>query len=331
MGGAKSRGRTNAWVIALAVFFALLAWVLSPKAVRAEARSSDARSSVVDRIAAVVNNEIITEFQLNSALSAAKASKQAQLTRQEALDRLIDEALFNQIMSKAKVEVSDDDVARAIANVLHQNRMSIEQLKSELSSKGVSYDEYKKQIETEIRRIKFTNQVIGPQVKITDQDLRDYYQKHQESFRGGTSAHIAQIVLPLDSVTTEAEAKAAGATAMEIANKARKGASFEALVKQYSKGPYPAQGGDLGMVDVKELQPDLAQLVRSMKVGEVSNPVVIGNSLAIVKLVSLPEIAADDFEKMRDQIYSALYDQKMAETLSNYLQRERSKAFIEIR
>jgi len=326
------RRRISGWVFALALFLALLAWIMSPRPSRAEARSNEARTDVIDRIAAVVNNEVITEYDLTSAVSSlSRAPGKDVKTRQEVLDNLIDAMLFNQIMSKAKVEVTDDDVARAIANVLHQNRMTLDQLRAELASKGISYEQYKKDIENEIRRVKFTNQVIGPQVKISDQDLRDYYQKNQQNFRGGSSAHIAQIVMPFDDIATETDAKAAGGLAMEIVKKARRGASFDSLVKGYSKGPYPVQGGDLGMVEIKELQPEVAEIVRSLKPGEVSNPAIIGNSLVVVKLVSLPEIAPDDFEKMRDRIYEALYEQKIDETLRSYLQRERSKAFIEIR
>ena len=324
--GATTGGRAKLWLVIAAILLVLLAWIISPRPARAE---------VVDRIVAIVNNEVITERDLDQAMAARSTNKGAAktdaATRQESLDRLIDDRLFNQILGKTKVEVSDDDIARAVANILHQNRMSIDQLKSELASKGISYDEYKKQIEQEIRKVKFTNQVIGPQVKITDQDLRDFYQKNQDRFRGSTSAHIAEIVMPLDGITNEAEMKSLGDTAQSIVARARKGTSFDSLAKQYSKGPNAAQGGDLGMMNMKDLQPEIANILRTMKIGDVSNPALVGNSVVIVKLISLPEIAAGDFDKVRDQIYSALYDQKIEETLTSYLQRERQKAFIEIR
>lgn len=320
---APARGRANLWILLAALVLVLLAWLLAPRAARAE---------VVDRIAAVVGNEIITERDLSRvAASGPKATALGQGARQETLDRMIDEKLLGQIIAKSKIEVSDDDMARAIANVLHQNRMSIDQLKNEVAAKGMSYEEYKKQIEREIRRIKFINQVIGPQVKITDADLRDHYQRHQERFRGGTSAHIAEIVLPLEGIQTEDEMRALSDTALAIVAKARKGASFESLAKQYSRGPHAAEGGDLGMMNVKDLSPEVAQVVRTLAVGEVSNPILSGSAVVIVRLVSLPEIAAGDFDRMRDQIYASLYDQRIEETLANFLQKERQKAFVEVR
>lgn len=321
----ESPRRGNLWIIVAAFVLALLAWILAPRAASAE---------VIDRIAAVVNNEIITEVDVDRAVASrgrSAAAKPEGTTRQEVLERMIDEKLLAQIMGKSKIEVTDDDLARAIANVLHQNRMSIDQLRSEIAAKGMSYEEYKKQIENEIRRIKFINQVIGPQVKITDADLRDYYQRNQDRFRGGTSAHFAEILLPLEGIETEADMKALSDTALAITARARRGTSFESLAKQYSKGPGAPQGGDMGMMDLKDLSPEIAQAIRSLRIGEVSNPFLVGNAVAIVKLIALPEIASGDFDRMRDQIYAAIYDQRIEETMINYLQKERSKAFVEIR
>lgn len=291
-----------------------------------------ANAEVVDRIAAVVNNDIITEHELSKVASLrGRETKQDVNTRQETLEKLIDETLFNQLLSKSKIEVTDDDLARQIADILGRNRMSLDQLKNELASKGVSYEEYKKEIILGIRRIKFISQVIGPQVKITDQDLRDYYQRNQERFRGSHRAHIAEIVLPLEGISSQEEFDRLSDTALSIVAKARHGAKFDSLSKQYSKGPNSAEGGDIGMVDLKDLPLEVSNAVKSLKVGETSNPILTGNAVIIVKLISLPEISADDFEKLRDDIYAALYDRKIEETLTNYLAKERQKAFVEVR
>lgn len=297
--------------------------------------AGSASAEVLDRITAVVGGDIITEYQLSRALKAREGAKNAVKPganlRQETLEKMIDNALLNQILAKSKIEISDDDLARAIANILHQNRMTIDDLKSEVAGKGMSYDEYKKQVETEIKKIKFMNQVIGPQVKVTDQDLRDYYQRNQDRFRGANEAHIAWIVMPTAGVSSQEEMDKLSETSLGIAAKARGDANFALLAKQYSKGPNAESGGDMGMVNLKDIPPEAANAVRNMKVGDVSQPIFTGNALLIIKLISLPEISSGDFEKLRDEIYSAIYDQKIDETLQSYLAKERQKAFIEVR
>lgn len=296
--------------------------------------SASASAEVINRITAIVNDEVITETELNRAIERSKketGTKPNSDERSEMLGRLIDNALMDQLVAEAKITVSDDDLARAIAGVLHDNQMSLEQLKSELSSKGTTYERYKDDMSREIKRVKFLNQVIGPQVKITDQDLRDYYQRHQDQFRGSHEAHIAEIVLPLTGVSTQGEFEALRDQALSIVAKARQGKNFAELASKYSKGPAAESGGDLGTVDLKNLPPLVGATVRKMQVGQISQPLLVDNAIAIVKVISLPEISAGDFERTRDDIYAALYDERIEETLYSYLSKERQKAFIDIR
>ncbi|MFH1830045.1 MAG: peptidylprolyl isomerase [Pseudomonadota bacterium] len=299
------------------------------------ATTSSVFGKTIDSIAAVVNDEAITETMLARKLAAKRISDKnvsdGKTYRRTAIEQMIDNALMNQLMKSADIEVTEDDLVRAIANVLQQNRMTIDQLKAEVTAKGMTYEDYKKEIEGEIRKIKFINQVIGPQVKITEQDIRDFYQRNQEKFRGSAKAHIAQIFLPFDGIETQEQADALKATALSIVSNARKGKSFKELAKKYSKGPNPENGGDLGMISLKDVPQPVADTVRSLRVGEVSNPILVENGLVIVKLISQPELSNEDFAAARDRIYSAIYDERVEETLTAYLQKERQKAFIEIR
>lgn len=294
------------------------------------AASAPARAEVINGIAAIVNDEVITETELSRAIERSRKGTGAQPNadeRSEVLGRLVDNILMDQLVEDAKIVVSDDDLARAIAGVLHDNQMSLEQLRSELAAKGTTYEMYKQDMAREIKRVKFLNQVIGPQVKITDQDLRDYYQRNQDKFRGGHEAHIAEIVLPLEGIATQADFDALRDLAVSIVAKARQGKNFAELASKHSKGP----AGDLGMVDLKSLPPAVSQTVRRMQVGQVSQPLLVDNAIVIVKVISLPEISADDFDRTRDDIYAALYDERIEETLYSYLSKERQKAFIDIR
>lgn len=295
---------------------------------------SSAEAKTLNRIAAIVNDDIITELDLTKATAKKEIENKAvkrKFDRRQVINTLIDDKLFDQLVVKAKIEVSEDDLARALAGVLHENRMTLDQLKKELASKGTSYEEYKKDLEREIKRIKYVNQIIGPQVKISDQDLRDYYQRHQEMFRGRHNAHIAEIILPLEGLTTEAQFIELKDMALSIVSQARSGKSFTELAIKYSKGPNAEGGGDLGMMDLKEVPAGIAQTVREMKVGQVSNPIFANNALAIVKLISLPELSAKDFDGLRDDIYASVYDERIQETFNSYMLEERQKAYIDIR
>ncbi len=321
--------RKNKFACAL-ILFTLFAATSASAETKSEKSTGGKR---ISGIAAIVNDNIVTETEVEKAIRMLKGPTLIgdSDARREIINRLVDDMLFDQLVSAAKIEISDDDLARAIAGVLQENRISLDQLRNELAGKGMTYEDYKANISKEIKRVKYVNQVIGPQVKITDQDLRDYYQKNQEQFRGTHSAHIAEIVLPLDGITSQAEFNSLRDLALSISSNGKKGGAFEQLAQKHSKGPNPEKGGDLGMVDLSTLPVEVSSTVRTMKIGDVSSPILSGNAIVVVKLISLPEISAADFDRLRDKIYEALYDAKIDETMASYLAKERQKAFIEIR
>lgn len=293
--------------------------------------SKDLHAKVMGSIEAVVNDTIITTADVDRAMAARSLkADQKNLSRKDVIDKLIDDEVLNQSVQAAKIDVSDDDIAKAIAQILHRNRMTLAQLKGDLTSKGITYEEYKAEIVKGIKRDKFLGQNIGPQVKISDQDLRDYYQRHQEQFRSSLEAHIAQISWSLLGIKSQAEFDILSQAALAMVEKLKHGSAIDKAIAQANTSPIPT-GGDLGMVNINKLTPEMAQLVKSMTTGEVSNPIITKDSLVIIKLIALPEISNKDFDRLRDDIYNRLYDEKINETLQSYLQNERQKAFIEIR
>ncbi len=152
-------------------------------------------AELVDRIVAVVDGEIVTRSELEEIVDMTPKQgrpikeQEMQSFRKEALNGLIDDILLKQAIKKAKIEVQEEELARAIASVLQQNQITPEKLRADLAKKGVSFEIYKNQISDQIKMIKFVNQVIGSQVKINERELRDYFKKHQDMF-GGPDANF---------------------------------------------------------------------------------------------------------------------------------------------
>lgn len=301
--------------------------------------SAISQAKVVEKIVAVVNGDIITETDLSRYENGSYENiRQPGLTisheakRKVVLDDLIDETLLKQAVAKSEIEVSDEELSRAITNVLMQNRMSLSQLQDELARKGMTYEEYKAQLRLEIKRIKFVNQVISPEVKITDRDLRDYFQKNKAELYGGTEVHIAEIVLPTGGITNQADAYALRDKAVSIVKQSReKKSAFAKLAKEHSEGPNADQGGDLGTVQLADLPKIVAGVVKRMPEGAVSDPLPTDGGIVIVKVIDWPDISDDDFNTVRDSIYQKLYETKIDDATDSYLQRLRQRAYVEVR
>lgn len=117
---------------------------------------------LVDRIVAVVGKEIIT-------LSDVRAAER--YGRKDPLESLIREKILALEMDRLGIQTTDDDLADAIRQVLARNQMSLEQLKTELTAKQTSFEEYKGQLRQEVRKMKFLGQVVVPRIRISEEEI----------------------------------------------------------------------------------------------------------------------------------------------------------------
>ncbi len=292
-----------------------------------------ASAVVLDRIKAVVNNEAVTERDLTLAMHRSMGTggkKMMMLNRKEALDDIIQEKLMSQAMGKSNIAVNEEDISRAMRNVMAQHGMSTtDQLRSVVAKQGLSFDQYRENLKRHIQQIKFINQQIGSQIKISDQDLEDYYQQHMKKFGGTGAVHIAEIVFPITEHMSETEGRALEAKVKDVAGKLNR-SNFRQLAAKYSQGPNAAQGGDLGVVDPKSLPPEIAGALLSMHSGDISSPIVTKGAITIVMVVERSEATDKDFERLKDQIYNILYDQRMQDALKAYVAQLRQNAYVQI-
>lgn len=294
--------------------------------------SLPARTELVEKIVAVVGSDIITLYDLDRAMASyageinrsVNKEQKFKSVKMEVLDRLINETLLRQAVKNANITVSNDDIARAIKNILQQSHATLDILKAELASKGISYESYKEDLKKNIERMKFLNQEVGSRIKISDQDMKDYYQKHLSEFGVHQSAHIEQIALPFDENITKEKAFDLQAKAKGIVSQTRGGAPFANFMKEYG-------GSDLGVVEPSKLSPEVSRELEKMKPGQVSDPILSPNGILIIHLVDRAQATEGDFEKMRDQIYEKMYEQRLNEEMDQYLTELRRKTFIEVR
>lgn len=301
--------------------------------------SAIARSETVERIVAVVGSDVITLYDLDRAMApyiteinkAPNKEDKFRSVKAEVLDRLVDDILLKQEMENSKITVTNDDLTRYIRSMLNQNQITIDMFKGELAKKGISYESYKEDLRQNIKRMRFINQEVGARIKISDQDLKDYYDKHMNEFGKHGAVHIAQIVLPFDESTTKEKALEIKAKGAEIVKQARSGTSFASLAKQYSKGLNAETGGDMGIIDPSKIIPEIAVAMEKMKPGQISEPIVTPNGITIVQLIDRSQTTGADFEKLRDKIYDQIYNQRMQDEISAYTTEIRKKSYVEIR
>lgn len=300
--------------------------------------SSTAFAETVDRVVAVVNGEAITRSDLDHAMAVRlpqivrSASREAAFysVRRQALERLIDEKLLHQAMKKSKLEVEPEETERALEGWLRQRKLTRQQLQSALQQQRIPMETFLKHVEDEVRQMKFVQQEVGRRVRITEQEMEDYYRRHKGEFKSSGRVRVGQIILAFAPAMDAKQRANLQKKAQEIARQARQG-DFAALAKAHSEGPKAAEGGDLGIVDPTTLHPEVAGTLARMQVGEVSDPILSKVGYHIIKLIDRGSTADTDFERLKDEIQQALYQQKMEGAIAQYVSQLRQRAYVEIK
>ncbi len=295
--------------------------------------STTAAAVVLDHVVAVVNSDAITERDVTLAMQHGMGPDGKKLSagsRKETLENIIQDKLMAQAMTKANVVVNEEDINRAMRNIMRQYGMtSIDQLRAAAAKQGVSFEQYRENMKHHIQQIKFINQEVGSQIKISDQDLEDYYRQHMKKFSGTSAVHVAEIFFPISDTMTQEEGHVLEERIKGIAEKLNKN-NFKQMARQYSKGPNADQGGDMGVVDPKTLPTEVGNAIMALKSGEIGPPVVTRNAIIIPMVVERSEATDKDFERLKDQIYNIIYDQRMQDSMKSFVAQLRQKAYVQV-
>lgn len=298
-----------------------------------------AAAETISRIAAVVNDAIITTLQLDTALDAeirknpalqnADADNLDELRRQ-LLDRLIEEELLKQRIAELKLTVSDAEVDEAIADVQQQNNLSREQLLAALKQQGVSYNTYRSNMREQILRFKLVSREVQEKVDVSNSAVRDYYAAHQDDYRLPAFLHLANLVFSLPADADAGLKEASRARAEQARQRLLDGARIEALLVTFDKVA-GVQGGDMGKISEKDLAPKFAAAVHDLNTGDVSEIIETPQGLYLFKVVERNAGDVRPLEELRAEIEARLLEQTREQRFLAWQSDLKKSAYIDIR
>jgi peptidyl-prolyl cis-trans isomerase SurA len=231
------------------------------------------------RIAAVVNDEVISVFDLVSRLRMVLVSSNTpdspdarQKMETQVLRSLVDEKLQLQEAKKQNVVATDDEINNALGQIEKQNNMQPGQLNDFLKSHGIDRSSLISQVTASIVWAKLVRRKASETVEISDDEV-DAAMKRLKEHASEPQSRVAEIFLAVDNPTQDAEVRA---LALKLTDQMKQGARFSAIAQQYSQSATAAVGGDMGWLRTDQLPPDLAAAVGPMKPGELSAPIRSG-------------------------------------------------------
>lgn len=228
------------------------------------------------KIAAVVNDEVISLFDLQSRMSLLLAGSETRDTPEtrrrlapEVLRRMIDEVLQLQEAKRLNITVAEPEIEQAIANIERQNGMPKGGLEAFLASNRIDKMALVSQVEPQIAWSKVVARRIRPQIQISPEEVSETLARVKAGV-GKPEYLLAEIFLRVDDTENEAQIRQ---VAQRIMQQLQQGANFPAVARNFSQAASAAEGGNLGWVRAEELGDDLAAPVSQMQPGQVVGPI----------------------------------------------------------
>ncbi|MDR1360346.1 MAG: SurA N-terminal domain-containing protein [Deltaproteobacteria bacterium] len=286
-----------------------------------------AADATVNKIAAVVNGEMIT-------LHTLRANTQAELARlnisredpraarlmRNVLDAMISDILLRQEAAKYKFSVADSEVEAEIRNIMQSNNMTAESFEASLAREGATLEQIRERIRNTIIRNRMLSLMISRKIVITAEEIAEYYNAHQEQFSGQKYAEFSVIVF-LPSVQ---------ARKIYEMIKSRK-LAFDDAARQYSADPSARNGGYVGRVPWNSLPENVRKAFSALPEGGLTPLLVSEGHNVLFLLKSMGEGEPQTLEQASGQIEAFLRQPRMEERFKEYTKLLRSKAVVDIR
>lgn len=259
------------------------------------ANTSFAAPQVVDKVAAVVNNGVVLESDVDVLmqsvkLNAGQAGQQLPddaTLRHQILERLIMDQIILQMGQKMGVKITDEQLDQAIANIAKQNNMTMDQMRSRLAYDGLNYSTYRNQIRKEMIISEVRNNEVRRRITVLPQEVDALAKQIGTQNDASTELNLSHILIALPENPTSEQVNDAQRQAESIVEEARNGADFGKLAITYSADQQALKGGQMGWGRIQELPGIFAQALSTAKKGDIVGPIRSGVGFHILKVNDL--------------------------------------------
>lgn len=300
-------------------------------------------ADTVDRIVAIVNDEVITKTELEQegkrafsavgkiAPPAEHAAKMAE-ARKKILTSMIDDRLISQKAGELKYETTPAEVEDAINSMLTENKLTREGFLKELAAEGIPEAEYRTRLGEQISRSKVINSLIRSKIVISEERAKKHYQEVYLKEEPPAGYHLLQIGFRWSG---KGAASTTREEAMQRAERIRKlvqdGQDFRVLARSFSELSTAKDGGDLGAIRLSDMAPDMRDLLSDLSPGQVSRVADLSETIQFFQVVTINDGGPPRFppyELVSSSIHDRLFQEEMKSRLENWMKELREQAMI---
>ena len=286
---ASARRAATRWAACLAL---VLAAPLAPAQTRAPGRPPV--PSTADYIVAVVNQELVTNAELQQRIARISEGAAREKTplpppdelRKQVLDVLINERVQVTNARETGQRLDEAELDRAVLNVAVQNKMTLPQLRARLQEQGLAYTAFRTNLRDQLLMERVREREVNARIKVSNEEIDAAIERRRASAEGGMQLNLAQILVTVPENASPAEVGQRQARAEAAMARVKAGESFETVAREISEDGNRAQGGVIGMRAADRLPDLFVDFVKPLKTGEVA-PTLLrsGAGFHVLKLV----------------------------------------------
>ncbi|MCL4245105.1 MAG: peptidylprolyl isomerase [Candidatus Dadabacteria bacterium] len=307
----------------------------------------------VDRVVAVVNDDIITLSEMNEMVTSINLTNNHNMDQDEVLQQMIEQKLFEQEADKLGIKVSEAELDAGIAQVKQRFNLNDEQMAEVLQKQNLTMESFREQWRLQTLSNKLLDSQLKNKIVVTDEEVAVYYKENY----GGAGTVTSSASAPSDSPVEEvriahilisSSSPDAEARVEKVAEMAKSGQDFSQLAKEYSDDSHSAdKGGDLGYFKQGDLIETLETAIENTPEGGVAGPVESPAGYHVIKVVERKSVGGGEKKKAKKgssatdglaiddqtkkEITDILYRQKAEEQLKTWLDGIKSNAYIDVR
>jgi len=297
--------------------------------------------AVVDRIVAVVNQEMITLSEVDKWAGPFQEEIQAKdrLERRErvhevyqkVLEKLIEEKLIDQEVKRSGIKVTSKEIEGALEDIKRRSAATQEELEKALAKEGLTLEAYKKEIEKRIQRMKLINWAVKVDSKAGEREWRDFYQKNIDQYRSNESYRPNQILFLVPKEATPEGIREIRKKCEKVLEKVKGGEDFGEMALLYSQDPSAKDRGDLGYFKKGELLPAFEKELNRLRVGEVGGIIRTEFGFHLIRLLDRRGGTPMPFEEAKARVQQEYSQSEMDHAVRQFITSLKEKSVIDIR
>ncbi len=294
-------------------------------------------AEVLERILAVVNDELVTEQDLQMVMAPVIAQYRTTYTgnefdekvkeaRRQFLDKVIEDKLILSEAKRKQVIVKDpevDDMMNEVRNKFPSREVFLKSIEEQGYTEKKLWDRFHDQVMMQ----KLVAFEVRSKVSVSPGEVNEYYKLHSEDFTQGDRIKLQHILI---RVGTRSESEAES-FAQSLYDKIKAGASFTDIATASSEGAEAKDGGDMGWVEKGQLMGEIDDKIFALNEGEITQPIPTALGYHIFKVVERQRSSVKPLSEVRTQIQDIIFKNKMKERLEEWLKNLKKNAYISIR